>query len=71
MNRPDSKWKVVDIPNITFYINHLKDAPLGAPIFLPDYIMNNHGLRNVNAGDHLCFFRCLAVHRGADPRWCE
>ena len=71
INRPDSKWKVVDIPNITFYINHLKDAPLGAPIFLPDYIKNNHGLRNVSADDHLCFFRCLAVHRGADPRWCE
>ena len=71
INRPDSKWKVVDIPNITFYINHLKDAPLGAPISLPDYIKNNHGLRNVSAEDHLCFFRCLAVHRGADPRWCE
>ena len=71
INRPDSKWKVVDIPNITFYINHIKDAPLGAPISLPDYIKNNHGLRNVSAGDHLCFFRCLAVHRGADPRWCE
>ena len=71
INRPDSKWKVVDIPNITFYINHLKDAPLGAPISLPDYIMNNHGLRNVSSSDNLCFFRCLAVHRGADPRRCE
>ena len=68
INRPDTKWKIVNIPNITFYINHLKDAPLGAPISLPDYIMNNHGLRNVSAGDHLCFFRCLAVHQGADPR---
>ena len=71
INRPDSKWKVIDIPNITFYINHIKDAPLGAPISLPDYIMNNHGLRNVNADDHLYFFRCLAVHQGADPRRCE
>ena len=56
INCPDTKWKVVDIPNITFYINHIKDAPLGAPIFLPDYIKNNHGLRNVNAGDQLVFF---------------
>ena len=71
INRPDSKWKVVDIPNITFYINHLKDAPLGAPISLPDYIKNNHGLRNVSAEDHLCFFRCLAVHQGANPHKCE
>ena len=71
INRPDTKWKIVDIPNITFYVNHIKDAPLGAPIFLPNYIKNNRGLRNVSAGDHLCFFRCLAVHQGADPRWCE
>ena len=71
INRPDTKWKVIDIPNITFYVNHVKDAPLGAPIYLPDYIKNNRGLQNVSAGDHLCFFRCLAVHQGADPRWCE
>ena len=71
INRPDSKWEVVDIPNITFYVNHVKDAPLGAPIDLPDYIKNNSGLRNVSSGDNLCFFRCLAAHRGADPHWCE
>ena len=71
INRPDSKWKVVDITNITFYVNHIKYASLGAPVDLPDYIKNNHGLRNVSSGDNLCFFRCLAVHRGADPRWCE
>ena len=69
--RSDTKWKIVNIPNITFYINHIKDAPLGAPVDLPDYIMNNHGLRNVSAGDNLCFFRCLAVHCGAIPHWCE
>ena len=38
INCPDTKWKVVDIPNITFYENHIKDAPLGALISLPDYI---------------------------------
>ena len=71
INRPDTKWRVVDITNITFYVNHLKDAPLGAPIALPVYIINNHGLRNVSADDNLCFFRCLAVHQGANPHWCE
>ena len=71
INRPDSKWKVVDITNITFYVNHIKDAPLGAPIFLSDYIKNNRGLRNVSASDLLCFFRCLAVHQGANPHWCK
>ena len=68
INRSDTKWKVVDIPNITFYVNHVKDAPLGAPIFLPDYIKNNHGLRNVSSSDNLCFFCCLAVYHDADPR---
>ena len=71
ITRPDTKWKVIEISNLTFYINHLQDAPLGAPILLPDFIMNNHGLANVSAEDNLCFFRCLAVFRGADGRGCN
>ena len=67
INRPDTKWQVLDITNITFYVNHIKDVPLGAPISLHDYIKNNHGLRNVSSGDNLCFFCCLAVHRRANP----
>ena len=55
ITRPDTKWKVIQISNLTFYINHLQDAPLGAPIPLPDFIMNNHGLANVSAEDNLCF----------------
>ena len=71
ITRPDTKWKVIQISNLTFYINHLQDAPLGAPIDLPDFIMNNHGLANVSAEDNLCFFRCLAIFRGADRRRCN
>ena len=48
-----------------------KRCPSCAPIFFPNYIKNNHGLRNVSASDNLCFFRCLAVQQGADPHWCE
>ena len=59
--RPETKGKIIQISNLTFYINHLQDAPLGTPIPLPDFIMNNHGLANVSAEDNLCFFRCLAV----------
>ena len=29
ITRPDTKWKIVQISNITFYVNHLQDAPLG------------------------------------------
>ena len=49
----------------------MQDAPLGAPIPLSDFIMNNHGLANVSAEDKLCFFRCLVVFRGADRRRCN
>ena len=49
ITRHDTKWKVIQISNLTFYINHLQNAPLGAPISLPNFIMNNHGLVNVSA----------------------
>ena len=69
LTRPDMKWKVVQISNITFYANSLKDAPLGAGASLPSYIANNHGLANVSGDDNLCFIRCLAVHRGSGRWW--
>ena len=56
ITRPDTKWKIIKISNLTFHINHLQDAPLEAPIHLPDFIMNNHGLANVSGEDNLCFF---------------
>ena len=62
---------MVQISNITCYANNLKDAPFGAGPSLPSYITNNHGLANVSGDDNLCFFRCLAVHRGADRHWCK
>ena len=72
ITRPDTKWKVIQISNLTFYINHLQDAPLGAPIPLPDFIINNHRLANVSAEeDNLCFFPYLAVFRGADHHRCN
>ena len=71
ITRPDTKWKIIQISNRSFYINHLQDAPLGALIPLPDFIMNNHGLANVSAEDNLCFFRCLAVFRGTDRHRCN
>ena len=49
----------------------MQNAPLGAPIQLPDFIINNHGLANVSVEDHLCLFRCLAVFHGSDRRSCN
>ena len=76
LTRPDTKWQIVDITNITFYVTKLKDVALGAPIDLPDNVKFNSGLVNFSAEDHLCFFRCLVVFKGAvseggDIRRCE
>ena len=38
ITRPDTKWRIIHISNIAFYINHLQDAPLGAPIPLPYFL---------------------------------
>ena len=44
---------------------------LGGAVGLPAFIVNNRGLANVSAEDNLCFFRCLAVFRGANLRGCN
>ena len=56
LSRPDTKWKIVQISNITFYANNLKDALLGARMTFPDYIKNNRGLLNVSGDNNLHFF---------------
>ena len=67
INRPDTKWQVLDINNITFYVNHIKDIRLGTSISLSDYIKNNHGLRNVSSGDNLCFFLLFGCTPSGQP----
>ena len=32
INRPDTKWRVVNISIITFYVYHLKDVPLDTQV---------------------------------------
>ena len=71
LTRPDTKWQIVDITNVTFYVTKLKDVALGAPIDLPDNVKFNSGLVNFSAEDHLCFFRCLAVFKGDGTRCYE
>ena len=68
---PDTKWQIVDITNITFYVTKLQDVALGAPIDLPDNVKFNSGLINFSDQNHLCFFRCLAVFKGAGTRCYE
>ena len=69
--RPDTKWVVHLLTNVTFYVNKLFDHPIGARVVLPDHILKNKAVVDLVGGsngaytDSLCFFRCLAVHRGA------
>ena len=71
VTRPDTKWKVHRATNILFFVHKLNDTPLSTNIQLPDYIKLNRGPVNVKGDDKLCFFRCLAVFKGSDPRWCD
>ena len=72
LTHPDTKWQTVDITNITFYVTKPKDVALGgAPINLADNVKFNSGLVIFSVEDHLRFFRCLAVFKRADTRYCE
>lgn len=73
--KPNSKWNIAIITNVDFTLYHLTpNNPIGAvgDEELPGYIANNTGLdglwkspEGVPYDDNLCFFRCLARHRGA------
>ena len=70
--RPDTKWVVHLLTNVTFYLNKLIQHPIGVRVVLPEFFHRNKGLvclvggSNGPYGENLCCFRCLAVHRG-DP----
>ncbi|KAL5019000.1 hypothetical protein ScPMuIL_004722, partial [Solemya velum] len=75
-NRPSTAWKPYLFTNIRISVYGLQYA-LGCPNqLLPDYIAQNKSLHalqrddrtQVHFTDHLCAFRCLALHRGYDLR---
>ena len=70
-NRPDTKWKLLQITNLVFYLNHLADAPLSGPVEFPDFLTHNRGVVNHRTNDNLCFLRCLSTFRGTDKLRCE
>lgn len=69
--RPDTKWVMYLLTNVTFYVNKVNNYPIGASVLLPAYVSNNTGLNNLTGGSHgtyidnICFFRCLTIHRRA------
>ena len=73
-HRPDTKWTVSAIVSTTFYVDKIRDHPIGCcSRRLPDPVRNNKSIvtfendkthKNKPLGDNLCFFRCLALFRG-------
>ena len=71
VSRPDTKWRLNQITNLLFFVNHLKQAPLGALLPLPNFVKYNRGLITVSGNENLCFFRCLAIFKSANNTRCE
>lgn len=74
--RPNSKWIVDWVSNVTFFVSKIRGNPIGRATYLPPFILNNKALItlecNANTGqpynDWLCFFRCLALHNQHHPK---
>ena len=71
VSRSDTKWRLYQITNLLFFVNHLKHVPLGAPLPLPNFVKYNRGLITVSGDENLCFLCCLAIFKGANNRYCK
>ena len=65
--RPDTSWVLALLTNVRFEVTTvMPDVPLGcSDVELPTFLKKKRGLLNPPGRDHLCFFRCLAIQRGA------
>ncbi len=76
---PNSKFTFRKLTNVTFYVTRLPNCPIGTHVTLPPHLKNNKGLKSLVSSkqtgkpfnDQLCFFRCLALHFGANLRALE
>lgn len=70
--RPNSKWVVDTITDITFFTAKLRDHPIRRGKRLLNYIVENRSIDAVDYShktgkaysDNLCFFRAPAFHNG-------
>ena len=74
--RPNSKWVVDLVTNVTWFVSKIRDHPIGRGKHLPGYVVDNRGIEplenNVKTGkpyeDNLCFFRCLVLRNGCHTK---
>ena len=70
--KPNSKWRVSLLCNAALHIYKVTEQPIGRGKRLPAYIVENRGVDALEANfqtgkpyeDNLCYFRCLARHKG-------
>ena len=68
-HRPDTKWRVKLVAQLTCYLNRIKDFPIGGKCHdIPRFISRNTGINHkcneqCSEKDELCLFRCLSMHR--------
>ena len=68
--RPNSKWMVDLITNVSWFVWKIRDHPIGRGKYLPGFIAESRGIdaveNNAKTGkpyeDTLCIFRCLALY---------
>ena len=74
--RPNSKWVVDMVTNVTYFVTKIKGHPIGRGKNLPHYIVENRGIVPLDSkektgkpyNDNLCFFRALALHNGCQKK---
>ena len=75
--KPNSKWRVSLTCSVGIYVYKLPEMPIGrGGFFLPSFIVENRGVdgleKNHQTGkpyqDHLCYFRCVARHKGFEVK---
>ena len=74
--RPNSKWVVDLVTNVTSFVWKIRNHPIGRGKYLPGYVVGNMGItpldRNIQRGkpyqDNLSLFRCLALHNGCHTK---
>ena len=64
--RPNSKWVVDLVTNITWFITKIRDHPIGRGKYLPGYIVDNSGItrlivtsKQVNPTKIICVFSAV------------
>ena len=68
--KANTQWKLYLTTNVRFCLYHLNYTLGRGGVNLPDYITNSHSIVSLDKDsskrlykDHVCAFRCLAVHR--------